>query len=657
MRIDLTHNRIVRETMTDRFRAEAERDLIPMLKERFGERIAAVQMYEDYLALGLREGDDAYYPLTVVLENSLPETVWVKWSMARSEDFAGGIPYAYTGDSPLRFSFATEGPILSKMKEKVAGRQIYCEEGILPLEISYPGASPLFLSDKISQTFLDEIARRVTEQIESACGVEGVAESGTALKLVFSAETFLEHINENVTYRRFQLYAKGCAPRDFWIKWTHNGASGPVFLADHPQAWEVEIELGEDVPRKMREKEFRYLAMTDGAKYATSTSKKSVTEWRELIRRAIKRGLVRKVEAEPVADRDQSDIQSELQALLRKYAPAEGSPVGETKPEPVPAYTGAQEPPAAEEKAAGVPKEELPWTEDRATMGEPVEEPAVGEPDEERIRADVEAKLRLEMEQKYRKKAEEDAEALRRENERLQREILLAKKQNDEEAHRLRIEAEERAKADAREKERIAEAARYAIAERDRLRKVYEEEERRKQEALRAEQEARAEEERRRREEEERIRENERLAAERADIRQRAEEERRRAEREARIRSGFGGGYETTAPAPAAEEKAPEVKEEPAPAVRYTYVSHLAELSFSRPVDPNITKHIRAGIDRSLRAFRKENLYMRVQALIKDQNTVLLNFIEFPEQEEELLIKLLNDLGRGGLGIAKIKLD
>ena len=121
--------------------------------------------------------------------------------------------------------------------------------------------------------------------------------------------------------------------------------------------------------------------------------------------------------------------------------------------------------------------------------------------DEERIRNEIEAKIRLEYESRARIRAEEEVAKLRREQERLrvENEALLAEAQKEKEAIRLeyerlkeqterneaavkardavrraeeeklRNEIEARLRHEARERERLAEAARMAIEEQRRL--------------------------------------------------------------------------------------------------------------------------------------------------------------------------------------------
>ena len=49
MIIDLLHNRIVKETVTEAFEKSVSDSLIPKLSALYGDALEGVQMYEDYL--------------------------------------------------------------------------------------------------------------------------------------------------------------------------------------------------------------------------------------------------------------------------------------------------------------------------------------------------------------------------------------------------------------------------------------------------------------------------------------------------------------------------------------------------------------------------------------------------------------------------------
>ena len=167
------------------------------------------------------------------------------------------------------------------------------------------------------QSFLDEMARQLTAEIQSALGVTGVAESSVQLVMAFAQDTYLEHISENVTYRRLMLSDKVSAPRDFWVKWTRLAGEITEYSAEN-----IRFELGEDVSQKIREKEYRYLLATGKDSYHNSMGRKKVTEWREVIRRAVKRGELSKIESDLELSPEIFEIEARIASLLGKSAPA-----------------------------------------------------------------------------------------------------------------------------------------------------------------------------------------------------------------------------------------------------------------------------------------------------------------------------------------------
>ena len=92
MFIDLTHNKIISETISSAFVKSVEEGLVPMLEDRYGDSLLGIQMYEDYIADGFLYGGEWYYPLTLVFADS-QKTLWIKWQLSRGA-FAGGNPYA-----------------------------------------------------------------------------------------------------------------------------------------------------------------------------------------------------------------------------------------------------------------------------------------------------------------------------------------------------------------------------------------------------------------------------------------------------------------------------------------------------------------------------------------------------------------------------------
>ena len=91
-------------------------------------------------------------------------------------------------------------------------------EGLVKLRIEAAGGDLDRVVDRYPRSFLDEMARQLTAEIESALGIEGLADSSVTLVMCFAKETYLEHISENVTYRRLSLMDSVSAPRDFWVR-------------------------------------------------------------------------------------------------------------------------------------------------------------------------------------------------------------------------------------------------------------------------------------------------------------------------------------------------------------------------------------------------------------------------------------------------------
>lgn len=166
---------------------------------------------------------------------------------------------------------------------------------------------------KYPRSFMDEMARQLTEEIETALGVKGLADSSVQLVMAFAPNTYLEHICENVTYRRLMLLDKVSAPRDFWIKWTRLAGEISEYSADN-----IRFELGEDVDQKIREKEYRYLLSSGAEGYHNSMGRKKVTEWREVVKRAAKRGELTKIESDLELSPEIYEIEARIANLLGK---------------------------------------------------------------------------------------------------------------------------------------------------------------------------------------------------------------------------------------------------------------------------------------------------------------------------------------------------
>lgn len=360
--IDYKHNKIVAETASEAFVRALERELLPLLKTRFGDSLLGVQMYEDYVSDNFKYDGEWYYPFTAVTESGA-EHVWVKWKLSRAA-FKTPSPYAFTGER-VGFELCDEVP--SPFVEKLQGRAFYYEGGFLRLNIESAVSDPLFLSGKYSQSFVDGLAKSLTPLIEQTMGVVGIADSTIELTLVFSPESYFEHTSEKVTYRRLLVSDKTSAPRDLWVKWTSLTSARAYSVSDSVSASDIRFELGEDVSQKIREKEYRFLLGAGKDKYHIAMGRKNVTGWRELIKRALRKGELTKVDAEDEA----ISVLADQLVVIPEQKPAEE--VLTPTPEPIAVFentapetdsTSDDDPVALALKALGISSEEYRDDED-----------------------------------------------------------------------------------------------------------------------------------------------------------------------------------------------------------------------------------------------------------------------------------------------------
>ncbi len=331
MTLDLLHNKIVADTVSASFEASLREVLLPMLAAKYSSEIAEVQMYEDYISDNFLSEGEWYYPFTVRTETALT-TEWVKWPIAKA-DFEDGIPYSFIGEGPVEFSFADFVP--EAFLERRGREPKYFGGEAVKIVPSAAFGGKTFLSGKYSQSFIDEMARQITSRIEHALSCSGLASSDISLSLVFAPESYLEHTSENVTYRRLLLADKSGAPRDFWVKWTRLNSAVGYGVGAEVGAEDIIFELGEDVSQKIREKEYRFLIKAGKDKYHNSMGRKNVTEWREVIKRAIRRGDLEKTAPVIVSSAD-DELEKKLASLLGlEDAPAK-APVEERAEQSVP---------------------------------------------------------------------------------------------------------------------------------------------------------------------------------------------------------------------------------------------------------------------------------------------------------------------------------
>ena len=290
MKIDLLHNKIIAECSTESFRAQLGAAINSHFCEKYGSEILGVQMYEDHLSSRFYDGKTFYYPLSVKTEQGV-FAEWVCWTVKRGA-FENDNPFKHTGKSQIDFIFPDFVP--SEFTDRHTAR--YFDGAGAKLRIETPAPDYSVLSGRYSQCFVDMLSEKLPKIVEEAASVKGIAESGIEFAVVFAPETYMEHTSENVTYRRILLCDSGSAPRDLWIKWTRLDGEGAYSIADTPDEENIVFEIGEDVPQKIKEKEYRFLSGAGKDKYHSAMGRKHITEWREVIKRAVKKGELSKVE-------------------------------------------------------------------------------------------------------------------------------------------------------------------------------------------------------------------------------------------------------------------------------------------------------------------------------------------------------------------------
>jgi len=310
---ELFHNKVLKDTITEKFAESVNLCLLPFIKEKYGENFLGILMYEDYLSDNFCNGGVWYYPLTVrTTEGTFTE--WILWDISDTESFKDGIPYSYVGEELLTFAFASDVP--EEFVSALSCRAIDYDSDCMTVTVHTPALSPEKLSGKYSQTFLDELAKQITRALSRALAVEGLKDSTLELSLVLADGTYMEHTSDNVTYRRLLLTDKGCQARDFWVKWTRLDGAVSYSVTDNVSAESIQFELGEDVPQKIREKEFRFLCGSNPNKYQSAMGKRTVTEWRELIKRAVRRGDLVKTKSDLECAEHSAAVSDRLTELL-----------------------------------------------------------------------------------------------------------------------------------------------------------------------------------------------------------------------------------------------------------------------------------------------------------------------------------------------------
>ena len=696
--MSLTNNQILKNVMTDAFLNSVEKNLIPAIEEKWGS--ADIFMYEDLLKEALLIDGRWHYPLTV-LSDGAPCTQWVSWAVTAA-GFKDKNPYALLGGSDMDFKLCD---IPESLRDKFSDYVGYFGEVGIEISVEAVARDITFLSGRYSQRFVDEMSKQITGKIEALMSCEGLASSSLSLLLTFAPESYFEHTSENVTYRRLLLIDKGSQPRDLWIKWTRTSSAVGYSVSDAPLGDDIEFDLGEDVPQKIREKEYRFLLREGRDKYQNAMGRKNVTEWREIIRRAIKRGELQKIVAPVEEVVFEDDLSAKLKGILGDNYKAEPTeqvdeaPMGEDYIKALEIAKGFVNSEAREkedeseiifpETEGGLifdleesgdeevapetkvdifdlpsleisedvePTEEIPTPvveKEPEIIEEPIE-PALASV--VTVRSEPKVTVISNLGEVSMKQVGKDADELR-----------AAEARATELGIRLEYEKQMRERLEG-EVERLRRSEISLIEENNRLKvaiKADEEKFRAAEEGFKLEiARLTAQNEVLERSEE---RQKERLAAAARDAveRQRLLEDEKRyiAEENARLarekeKEKALASEPAVAPAPAAPAPATEPALEPkttteAATDKYTYVSKSVKLLFRRPVDPNITGRIYEIIKATIEYFGKEKINLRIRASVPDSETVNLEFTSIPMEEMQLLSNIIQVLGSSGLGIAK----
>lgn len=670
MNVDFFHNQIIRDTVTPIFIESFNENLLPNLSLKYGNALEGVQFYEDHINDGMRIGGIFYYPLTVVV-SGVARTEWICWQVSNYRLYDNFNPFSYKGQEHLTFSFADSLP--EGLSDKIIGKPIYSPQSSMPVILSAMTEDKTFLAGKYSQGFIDLMSTEITDAIERELAISGLAGSGVVLEMNFAPGTYMEHISENSTYRRLRIKARACAARDLWIKWTRLDGNGTYTISDNVDRSMISFELAESVPGKIKEKEYRYLTSESVEKYQHSMGRKNITEWREMMRRVLRRGEVERFERitiskkiereepkaipkeeikEPVsavristeASRERDEITERLNALLGK-SDAEFSREPEILAESINSdlsellrgalgVVDVQNDVTEEEKTqveksvedepeliAEIPEAvdevdevEEPEESEELEATEEVEEPEEEPEDEPQV---YEEPLEEAPEEPKSVDESEIEARIRRELEEKMRAEMEELRRRNEENEQLKAKLEAQKRAEEREKALLAEAARLAVLDSE------------KREADRRAAE-----------------ECDRLEAERKKEEELAALERARAEEAARIEAEMRAAKET------------EAKENAVPEEKTVYVTKTVNLIFRRGgVDKTMIGKVRNIIVATIKQLQKENVYMRIKATSPDQNTLTLNFSEVPANEEKLIIDIIQVLGKSGIGITKATLE
>ncbi len=713
MRINLLHNKIVMDTVSDKFIESFNKNLVPKLEEQYP-NVDEVILYEDYLSDGFKFNELFYCPLTLV-EGSDTSYVFVSWRI-NPVDFEGLVPYSYIGEELIEFDIC-EPPM--GFRERLEGREVYLAAPHIAFTIEANFGDKTFLSGKYSESFVDLLAETLSHEIEREFSISGAEDSTLECRLVFSRTSFMEHVVDNVTYRRLLLSARSCAPRDLWVKWTRLDGCGSYTISDSVSPSGILFEIPDEVPEKIREKEYRYLINSASlSAYKNAMSRKNFTEWRELVKRVIKRGEVIKLEESleislpaenstttvstqteesaandrpfafdtlslnldsvldsfsDVPETEESeeeeinpDIKELLRGLLSSVDTADTGPSEEPEEEPAEEFAEEPNEDTAEQSLSDVQDDSLPPFEldiSQESAGVELDELVNTENEEETEESPLNTMYENEQEEPQPEAVPNSLSSIQKllsdfdyDNRRAETENALKR-----EIEALKIENNKLQK-ELDDKERQNELLLFKI-------EAYEEHEAEVVKELAQLREAMEAKRRLEEREKDRLAEAARQAVEEqkraaADVDLAAEEEkkaallaeeeryRREREEAERLREEESQRQREEA-LRAASIPEPQASR-PAPV---NYVSKTADLIFRSPVDPNITKRIQEIVVTTVKYFDKEDVYMKIKASIPEPNMVRLAFLKIPDNESELLTDIIRVLGHSKLGITKVLLN
>ena len=702
MKINLLYNKIVADTVTESFIESFEAAVNKAFFDKHAD-IDELVIYEDYLSDRFVVNGMFCCPLTLARGDEF-SYAYASWR-TDSKKFKDSVPYAYVGKEPLNIDISFDAP--REIKEKLEGRVPFFAKNAIKAAPYADVPSKTFLSGRYSQSFIDVLREKITEAIEAEFNIAKASESSLELSLTFAPESFMEHVLDNVSYRRLLLSAKSCAPRDLWIKWTRLDGNGTYTAQSHVREEDILFELCDDVPQKIREREYRYLIKTDGISvYKNAMSRKNFTEWRELVKRVIKRGEVltlqeaetqeklmpkdfielpteplRDFENESTPEKDDafdSELSLKLQSVLGNYS-AE-SEEAETPEEDInPDITellrtllagGAEENATTGEDFSKEEDENNEVEEENELPPFDIDTPKEEDTDAlvdilDTIAKEAESEKIEESEEK-----EEIKEEIKEDSDTIS-ELLTTYAAKEDDTYAISQEKEDEIAKLKECNEELETKLSLLEAENNKLlmmlanyEKAAEEAKRERATLIESLDAAKRREER----EKDRLAEAARIAvaeryeaekpkeveedsdkAERELAKLREEEERRELEKAARLRE--------EAEREEARQRLERETRELEKSTPVRYVSKVADISFRHPVDPNITKRIQEIIITTVKYFGKENVYMKIKATIPDNYMVRLEFVKIPENESALLSDIIRVLGHSKLGITKVLLD